>query len=186
MRRRLLDFLAALSLLLCLAALAIALRGLGSGGATFGPQNGRLSWRFTWRDGRLYTYFCPGTVYEFSLDGRRFSFAGVRIASGRAPGGTTPVFSASMHQAHVWAAVVVFAVVAVLRARRVFRDRRRPPPGTCRRCGYDLRATPELCPECGELVAAPGAEVRILGGQWRFRSECATFVPCSRSGNAAS
>ena len=43
------------------------------------------------------------------------------------------------------------AVFVVVRLRG-----RRRPPGRCRGCGYDLRATPDRCPECGAVPTGVG------------------------------
>ena len=50
-----------------------------------------------------------------------------------------------------WFLVLTFAALPAYRLAR--RMRRRHPPGRCRACGYDLRATPERCPECGTIPA---------------------------------
>ena len=53
----------------------------------------------------------------------------------------------------------LFAVLPALRLSCVLRDRRRGRHGLCPACGYDLRASPGRCPECGTAASAEGADV---------------------------
>jgi hypothetical protein len=67
-----------------------------------------------------------------------------------------------VHESYIESGIplwLLIAVTAVLPLRWAVRflarwRAKRQRPGICRRCGYDLRATPERCPECG---AAPVA-----------------------------
>jgi hypothetical protein len=51
-----------------------------------------------------------------------------------------------------WLPIFLFMGLASTMLVRVWR--RPTDPNKCIRCGYDLRATPERCPECGTPVAA--------------------------------
>jgi hypothetical protein len=51
-----------------------------------------------------------------------------------------------------WLLLVVLGVLPVIRITRFIRRRRQHREGCCQTCGYDLRATPDRCPECGTVV----------------------------------
>lgn len=57
-----------------------------------------------------------------------------------------------------WALLVLFALLPAFAAHRFFKRRSkrfRTANGLCLRCGYDIRATPDRCPECGLETPLP-------------------------------
>jgi hypothetical protein len=60
-----------------------------------------------------------------------------------------------------WFLVGLFAALPLRRARSLWKQWRRRA-GLCATCGYDLRATPHRCPECGNVTAALAAGARSL------------------------
>jgi hypothetical protein len=55
----------------------------------------------------------------------------------------------------LFGAVISGCVYGFISARNEFRERiedRNAAEHLCRKCGYDLRATPYVCPECGTIA----------------------------------
>src|SRR5438046_5389810 len=53
-----------------------------------------------------------------------------------------------------WWLVFLLSGLPLLPLRRCGRNAIRVSKGLCPTCGYDLRATPERCPECGTAISA--------------------------------
>jgi predicted amidophosphoribosyltransferase len=66
-----------------------------------------------------------------------------------------------------WFPLVVFAAYPAARARstrRAWTQRHRRAHGLCLNCGYDVRASTERCPECGDaLLPARASPERSKG-----------------------
>ena len=67
-----------------------------------------------------------------------------------------------------WAAAALFALAPEFYVIRLWRSRRIIARGLCPSCGYDLRATPQRCPECGCVPRDLSCYNSLSGeGAWR-------------------
>jgi len=70
--------------------------------------------------------------------------------------GTSFVHSARVITVPFWILLAATAALPAWKLRAIFREyrhNRRRRGGFCGSCGYDLRATPQRCPECGAVPA---------------------------------
>ena len=117
-------------------------------------------WRWFWRDspyGSFSGLRRTPTLAERLGFGHRDERVEVEDENG------TRIVATREHRAITlpyWLPVLLTAALPLVRAGRKLRPllrRRHGRLGLCRSCGYDLRATPGRCPECGTQAPAPGA-----------------------------
>jgi hypothetical protein len=75
------------------------------------------------------------------------------VVARHGPGARVPDASAfSVMPPSFWILSLACSVLPIFWLARRLRSRR-SLPGRCSQCGYDLRATPDQCPECGAMSA---------------------------------
>jgi hypothetical protein len=177
MRRRLLNLLTAVSLLLCVAAGGLWARSrvlghsdwFSGSSASAGRQamviggtvylrhitSPRAWWRpAPWTYERRTNYRAFTRATDLQLDVASFGFSRHRGTLDGSP------FTETWLIFPLWAVVLATAGLPVLWLTRRVRRRMNSEPGHCPVCGYDLRGTPERCPECGTLRGAAERSAR--------------------------
>jgi hypothetical protein len=184
MRRRLFTILCGISLLLCVAVCALWVRSfwvcdyvhhgtgmMAEGTAARVRDRQAYSCRGILSFFRVETYAVWGGIgsptpagwlhESFEPDDadylRRETTGGFRIASEHTPvRGNGYIDVARLALPHGVLMLLLAVLPACWAVGRV-RSRRRREMGACAHCGYDLRATPDRCPECG-TAAGRGVE----------------------------
>lgn len=157
-KRRFFKLVAIVSLVLCLATTALWVRSYNRSG-TLVCRLGDINGHFVLRHGRLG--FFTSTISEFQLQQHiRLVRSGPVSPFGRnitdQPQWSLAGFGYGRHVTDGIVAVIPLLFLAAVTAAcpvawlwRTTREARRRRSGCCPTCGYDLRATPDRCPECG-------------------------------------
>jgi hypothetical protein len=124
---------------------------------------GSIEFRTDRLGGLYYFNFLPRGRFGFRADTNTYDLydahdtAAVNSADPWDPGaGPLEPPSRRIHQLNLrvpyWSLMIFMLVCPAWSWRRRWHDRRMQ--GRCADCGYDLRATPDRCPECGKVVTA--------------------------------
>ncbi|MGB7160696.1 MAG: hypothetical protein WBD40_21710 [Tepidisphaeraceae bacterium] len=173
MRRRLLNASVGISLLMCAAAVTACLRSYlvfesirylraipsydsthelssGDGYLSYhyvGMQGGQRRFADPWRPNRLEWVRWPDHQrwrlrrgaelrYEYNADAARQNL---------------PYERRVVVRFHYWVPVLASLILSVVAITVRSRSKRLAAAGRCTSCGYDLRVTPQRCPECGAV-----------------------------------
>ena len=172
--RHLFTLCSAASLLVCLAAAVFAVRGIwrsdwvnyaGHRNSVMAASIGSTGWYTYWADATIGVHGWhagsdPATAPYFQMPpADHLHLLGLSLVRGRtAPSQNSPLggnrFYMTLMVPH-WMLALAAAVLPAFWLRRHRRHLGRLTRGLCPACGYDLRASPERCPECGAERADP-------------------------------
>jgi hypothetical protein len=173
--RRLATLAAAVSLLLCVATVALWIGTLGREVSLYRGQVKQQTLRgdwfalgrgeFIWSSsimpaGRPHAKTGYTWRAEDRWDNARLFLAygsGLRRVGFEMKSGTQGRERYRLLAAPCWFVALALSILPAMKGLSLYRRRKLVAEHGCPRCGYDLRATPERCPECGAVPAAPAA-----------------------------
>lgn len=179
MLRRLLTVASVLSLLLCVCVCVLGesgdwsyraiytTHGFKSSRRTHGVEvwNGKL--KFWWNSG--FSRYEPGLSFErwqiptfaqLPRSAWNWRFAGFQWYT-RTDTYNALQYTFSDLDTPLWFVEAIGLVMPAIWVMRLFGFRRKQTKGFCRKCGYDLHASKEICPECGTPIQSTAMPEKI-------------------------